>query len=30
METTTQCDDGNLIDEDGCSSSCTVETGYLC
>lgn len=24
------CDDGNLIDGDGCSSSCTVEQGYKC
>ena len=22
------CDDGNLINGDGCSSTCTVETGY--
>lgn len=24
------CDDGNLRNGDGCSSSCTVETGYKC
>ncbi|HWP07269.1 MAG TPA: fibro-slime domain-containing protein, partial [Polyangiaceae bacterium] len=24
------CDDGNLTNGDGCSSTCTVETGYLC
>jgi len=24
------CDDGNLVDGDGCSSSCTIETGYEC
>ncbi|CAD8148406.1 unnamed protein product [Paramecium octaurelia] len=25
-----QCDDGNLIDGDGCSSKCTIETGFSC
>lgn len=25
-----ECDDGNLIDGDGCSSSCRIETGYTC
>ncbi len=25
-----QCDDGDTEDGDGCSSSCTVENGYLC
>lgn len=25
-----QCDDGNEIDGDGCSSRCVVESGYLC
>ncbi len=25
-----QCDDGNRIDGDGCSSTCTTETGYNC
>lgn len=24
------CDDGNTVDGDGCSSTCTVETGYSC
>ena len=24
------CDDGNLEDEDGCSASCTIESGYAC
>jgi fibro-slime domain-containing protein len=24
------CDDGNLVDGDGCSASCTIEAGYLC
>jgi hypothetical protein len=25
-----QCDDGNLIDGDGCSSNCTIEPFYTC
>ena len=25
-----QCDDGNLVDGDGCSSSCTIESEYIC
>ena len=25
-----QCDDGNIIDGDGCSSSCSIETGFTC
>ncbi len=25
-----ECDDGNLVDTDGCSSTCTVEAGYTC
>ena len=25
-----ECDDGNLIDGDGCSSNCTVEPNYVC
>lgn len=25
-----QCDDGNLISGDGCSSKCLVENGYVC
>ena len=24
------CDDGNLIDDDGCSSTCTVEPDFVC
>jgi len=24
------CDDGNLVDGDGCSSTCTVEDGFTC
>ena len=24
------CDDGNKVDGDGCSSTCTVESGYVC
>ena len=24
------CDDGNILDGDGCSSSCIVESGYTC
>ena len=24
------CDDGNKIEQDGCSSSCTLESGYMC
>ena len=24
------CDDGNLINGDGCSSACTIECGFLC
>jgi cysteine-rich repeat protein len=24
------CDDGNLINGDGCSSACIVEVGYRC
>ena len=27
---TKACDDGNLIDGDGCSSKCTIEYGYIC
>lgn len=23
------CDDGNLIDGDGCSSTCAVEVGFI-
>ena len=25
-----QCDDGNLSNGDGCSSSCLIETGWAC
>ena len=25
-----QCDDGNVTNGDGCSSTCTVQTGYTC
>jgi fibro-slime domain-containing protein len=25
-----ECDDGNLFDDDGCSSTCKIETGYAC
>ena len=25
-----ECDDGNLLDGDGCNSFCEVEAGYLC
>ena len=25
-----QCDDGNTVNGDGCSSTCTIETGYSC
>ena len=25
-----ECDDGNSVDGDGCSSSCTVEAGFTC
>lgn len=25
-----QCDDGNKADNDGCSSKCTIEKGYVC
>lgn len=27
---TLPCDDGNLVDGDGCSATCQVETGYAC
>ena len=26
----TKCDDGNLRNNDGCSNTCTIETGYKC
>ena len=25
-----ECDDGNLIDGDGCSKDCKIEEGYVC
>ena len=25
-----ECDDGNLLDGDGCSAFCTVEKGFKC
>jgi cysteine-rich repeat protein len=25
-----QCDDGNLVNGDGCSSTCTIEAGWDC
>jgi len=25
-----ECDDGNLVNKDGCSTICTVETGFVC
>lgn len=30
VTSTIACDDGNTNDGDGCSSSCTVETGWTC
>lgn len=27
---TEACDDGNTTDDDGCSGTCTVESGYTC
>lgn len=30
VDTLTNCDDGNLVNGDGCSSSCTVENGWVC
>jgi cysteine-rich repeat protein len=30
IETGEQCDDSNLVDGDGCSSSCQTETGFSC
>lgn len=29
-ETTELCDDGNIVNGDGCSSQCQIETNYLC
>ena len=28
--TSKQCDDGNTLDGDGCSSTCTKESGFTC
>lgn len=28
--TTKQCDDGNTLDGDGCSSACSIESGFTC
>ncbi len=25
-----ECDDGNVLNGDGCSADCTVEAGYAC
>ncbi len=25
-----ECDDGNILANDGCSATCTIETGYVC
>ena len=25
-----ECDDGNLLNKDGCSSTCKIETGFVC
>jgi fibro-slime domain-containing protein len=30
VETGEQCDDGNNTDHDGCSSTCTLEAGFMC
>ena len=30
MDATENCDDGNQVSGDGCSSTCTVETGFSC
>ncbi|CAI2361589.1 unnamed protein product [Moneuplotes crassus] len=27
---TLECDDGNIINGDGCNSNCKIETGYVC
>ena len=27
---TEKCDDGNATSGDGCSSTCTIERGYVC
>jgi fibro-slime domain-containing protein len=30
LEPGEDCDDGNLVDHDGCSSKCTIEDGFTC
>lgn len=30
VPTTEQCDDGDLINGNGCSSTCTIEAGFVC
>ncbi len=30
MTVSETCDDGNMINNDGCSSSCQIETGFTC
>lgn len=30
MVTFSQCDDGNLVNGDGCSSICKIEVGFRC
>jgi cysteine-rich repeat protein len=27
---TKECDDGNVVNGDGCSNTCTIESGYTC
>ncbi len=29
-EPSEECDDGNMLNNDGCSSKCTIEDGYSC
>lgn len=30
VSATVECDDGNFDDGDGCSSTCTIESGWSC
>jgi len=30
VQGTEQCDDGNVVNGDGCSSTCTIQPGYTC
>ena len=30
LESNEICDDSNNIDNDGCSSTCNIETGWMC